>query len=60
MYGNVGAPKRLDFTVIGTAANVAARLSGHCKVLGEPLLLSAKVAALIPDQLNSLGPAAIS
>ncbi|MDH3233892.1 MAG: DUF427 domain-containing protein [Alphaproteobacteria bacterium] len=56
MYGNVGAPKRLDFTVIGTAANIAARLSGHCKTLDQSLLMSADIAAHVPDNLRSLGP----
>ena len=55
MYGNVGAPKRLDFTVIGSAANVAARLSAQCKVLDQSLLLSAEVAKRTPDDLHSLG-----
>jgi adenylate cyclase len=55
MYGNVGAPKRLDFTVIGTAANIAARLSTHCKTLDQSLLLSAEVAAHVPENLRSLG-----
>ncbi|MDA0229068.1 MAG: DUF427 domain-containing protein [Proteobacteria bacterium] len=55
MYGNVGAPKRLDFTVIGRAANVAARLSAQCKALGQSLLMSAEVANRTPDDLHSLG-----
>lgn len=55
MYGNVGAPKRLDYTVIGRAANVAARLSERCKTLGQSLLLSAEVAKRTPDDLHSLG-----
>jgi class 3 adenylate cyclase len=55
MYGNVGAPKRLDFTVIGTAANVAARLSAQCKELEQPLLMSAEVARHAPENLHSLG-----
>ena len=55
MYGNVGAPNRLDLTVIGTAANVAARLSAQCKVLDQSLLLSADIAGYVPDELRSLG-----
>lgn len=55
MYGNVGAPKRLDFTVIGTAANVAARLSGQCKTLEQSLLMSADVARHVSEDLHSLG-----
>lgn len=56
MYGNVGAPKRLDFTVIGTAANIAARLSEECKALEQSLVLSADVAKYAPENLHSLGP----
>lgn len=55
MYGNVGAPKRLDFTVIGSAANVAARLSAKCKELDQSLLLSGEVAKRVPDDLKSVG-----
>ena len=55
MYGNVGAPARLDFTVIGSAANIAARLSAQCKTLGRSLLISADVARHAPENLESLG-----
>ncbi|MBT5781504.1 MAG: DUF427 domain-containing protein [Rhodospirillaceae bacterium] len=55
MYGNVGAPKRLDFTVIGSAANIAARLSEQCKALDQPLLLSSEIARHTPDGLHALG-----
>ena len=55
MYGNVGSARRLDFTVTGQAANVAARLSQLCKELDQPLLLSGEVARLTPGGLRSLG-----
>jgi class 3 adenylate cyclase len=43
-YGNVGSSDRLDFTVIGNAANIAARLSDLCKTMSEPILFSADIA----------------
>jgi class 3 adenylate cyclase len=55
MFGNVGAPRRLDFTVIGAAANVAARLSALCKQAEQSLLFSAAVAEHVPQGLHSLG-----
>ena len=55
MYGNVGAPGRLDFTVIGPAANEAARLEAMSKVLGRPVIISAELAGLLPEPLVSLG-----
>jgi adenylate cyclase len=44
MYGNIGTPTRIEFTVIGAAANEAARIEGLCKTLEVPLLLSEPVA----------------
>jgi adenylate cyclase len=40
MYGNIGGRERLDFTVIGPAVNLAARIGGLCGALGQTLLLS--------------------
>jgi adenylate cyclase len=55
MYGNLGAPGRLDFTVIGPAVNEAARLAAMCKVLERPVILSATFARVLPEHLVSLG-----
>jgi adenylate cyclase len=54
-YGNVGAPGRLDFTVIGPAVNEAARLEAMCKVLSRPVIISAELARVLPEALVSLG-----
>ncbi len=40
MYGNIGGPDRLDFTVIGPAVNLASRIQGLCRALDRPLLVS--------------------
>jgi len=39
-YGNVGSRERLDFTVIGQAANIAARLGDYGKTRGHPIVVS--------------------
>lgn len=54
-YGNIGTGERLEFTVIGAAANEAARIEGMCKVLDKPVLLSQTFAAAYPESLTSLG-----
>lgn len=40
MYGNIGSDTRLDFTVIGPAVNLTARIESMCRQLGRQLLLS--------------------
>lgn len=54
-YGNIGVPDRLEFSVIGAAANEAARIEGLCKTLGRPLLISADLASVVPEKWVSLG-----
>lgn len=54
-YGNIGVPERLEFSVIGPAANEAARIEGLCKELGQPLLTSAELARVLPENWVSLG-----
>ena len=55
MYGNIGVPERLEFTVVGAAANEAARLESLCKTLGQRLLISSTFQRCFPGELISLG-----
>ena len=43
-YGNIGGRRRLDFTVIGAAVNEVCRVESLCKVVGVPLLMTARFA----------------
>jgi adenylate cyclase len=44
LYGNVGGPRRLDFTVLGPAVNEAARIEAFCGSLERPVIVSAAFA----------------
>jgi adenylate cyclase len=54
-FGNVGARRRLDFTVVGPAVNHASRLQELTKVLGCQLLASEAFAAAAGAALLCLG-----
>lgn len=54
-FGNVGAPERLDFTVIGPAVNMASRVEALSKGVGRPLLITEPVARLLDRPLEELG-----
>jgi len=55
LYGNIGTPTRIEFTVIGAAANEAARIEGLCKTLKVAVAVSENVARHLPAGLRSLG-----
>jgi len=55
LYGNIGTPTRIEFTVIGAAANEAARIEGLCKTLKVDVAVSENVARHIAGGLCSLG-----
>jgi adenylate cyclase len=54
-YGNVGTPSRIEFTVVGAAANEAARIQALCKSLDADLLVSERVAAALEGPWRPLG-----
>lgn len=55
MYGNIGVPERVEFSVIGPAANEVARLEGMTKELNRHVLMSGEFAQHVPGDCQSLG-----
>jgi adenylate cyclase len=55
LYGNIGAANRLDFTCIGPAVNLAARLEGLARDLGRTILFSADFARHCGNAVVLLG-----
>ena len=55
LYGNIGAGARLDFTCIGPAVNMAARLEKIASRLGRSVVASAAFARDLPDDFVALG-----
>jgi adenylate cyclase len=55
LYGNVGSTGRLDFTTVGPAVNLTARLETLARDLGRDLVVSAAFAQYCPESLTSLG-----
>ena len=55
VYGNVGAPDRLDFTVMGPAVNRTARLESLTKTLSTNILFSKEFADLLKEPVQDMG-----
>jgi adenylate cyclase len=60
MYGNIGGGNRLDFTCIGPAVNLAARLEKVAAKLGEAVVASGAFASHVPDAFKRLGEHAVA
>ena len=55
MYGNIGGGNRLDFTCIGPAVNLAARLEKRAASLGRSVVASTEFASHLPGEFVPLG-----
>lgn len=55
IYGNVGVPERLQFTLVGSAVNEVVRVQDLTKQLGCPLLATAPFAAAVARPWRPLG-----
>jgi len=60
LYGNIGSGNRLDFTCIGPAVNLAARLEKLAGRLGRTVLASQEFAKYCPDHLMPIGKFAVA
>jgi adenylate cyclase len=59
LYGNIGSENRLDFTCIGPAVNLAARLENLASKLGRTIIASAEFAEHCKLDLEPLGDFAV-
>ncbi len=53
LYGNIGSLTRIDFTVLGQAVNIAARIEGLCSKFDKQIVFSQEFANLleVPTEL---------
>jgi len=55
MFGNIGIPQRLSFSVIGPSVNEVVRIEQMTKYLQQPVLAGKKLAELDPHRWKTLG-----
>jgi class 3 adenylate cyclase/CheY-like chemotaxis protein len=51
--GRIGSPDRMNHTVIGNAANLAARIEGACKSYGCPILIADETKKRLRDPVTT-------
>ena len=51
MVGNIGAPDRFNYAILGDPVNTAARIEGLNKVYGTTILVGARTAALVNQEM---------
>jgi adenylate cyclase len=60
LYGNIGSGNRLDFTCIGPAVNLAARIEKLTGQLGRAILSSGEFARYCPYEFSAIGQFALA
>lgn len=55
LYGNIGVPERLEFSVVGHTANEVARLQDLSKTLERPVVASNQFSSLVQTDWEPMG-----
>ncbi len=55
VFGNIGVPERLTFSVIGPTVNEVARVEKITKIVKRPVLATPEIAAFNPELWESIG-----
>ncbi len=57
IVGDLGSGRRVEYTVVGSAVNIAARLQSHAPAGG--IMMSARTRAMVRDKISCEGPDSI-